>query len=999
MPEPTSDSPPQLRLLGAAHWRSGLDRRDLPDNLPGYLTAYLAYRADWVSREALAGLFWPERAEDEAQHNLRANLHRVRSLLTSWGMGDSLQADRRRVRIDLPTDVSSYRAALGRAHWPAAVALHGEPLLSAMSFRGFALLEEWARGERQALTDAWRDAVLKAALAHEQGGEGQPAAALLLRLLQADAGTEDAMQALLRVASAGGRRDEALAAFERFRRWLEAELGLQPMPATVALADALRTGAQAPVRTAVAPAVAGVPRAVIQPPRVVGRDPEVAQLADTAQRLIAVGGEPGVGKTRLLEEALPGARWIACREGLAQVPFAPLIEYLHDFRDSLPELGEFRLDLARLLPELADGELLPPADPALGKARLLDALAHVLEDGERPLVFDDVQWSDAATAELIVSLARRARVPLRLAHRMTEPVPALDELLDALEAAGLLRMVLEPLSAEALRELLAELSHSAAGPPKFSAWLHARTGGNPFFALQTLRALFESRRLAATEVGWSSDLDAVTIDYSELEVPARVADLVRRRLRGLSDTARRVLGVVAVCGSARDVERIAATVGLSAWATAEALAEAERAGLLRDGRFVHDVIRESHLGSLAEPLRVVLHSAVARHFDGVLPPAQIAEHWWAASNAAAAVEATVLAARTYSGEGLFDEAVRLLNAAQVRVGDSSLKARVLANLGQVSFDCERLDEAEAQAVAALAEVIQPADRALAWKVRAGVALRRGSTRLIAEALAEARSSQASPMDLVELTAGLAALKGEPAAAIGELTELLDRLRAERPSLDMLVVLKHLAMMRSMAGESDKALPHYEEAQNLARRMGARYLESEIAGNRVAALIRLGRLEAAATVGEAALEIGKYESSDLIAINLAYCYLRLGRLERGIALFERVRTTASSLYAAHASGQLIEAYSRAAQLRAAEAACADAIERLRVVDVAGIRAGVCIAILQFGSDEWVERARPFFPVQGLTASMRVAFKQALIARGIDSSRYVQEKSAGASNADF
>jgi hypothetical protein len=106
-----------------------------------------------------------------------------------------------------------------------------------------------------------------------------------------------------------------------------------------------------------------------------------------------------------------------------------------------------------------------------------------------------------------------------------------------------------------------------------------------------------------------------------------------------------------------------------------------------------------------------------------------------------------------------------------------------------------------------------------------------------------------------------------------------------------------------------------------------------------------------------------------------------------------------LYAAHASGQLIEAYARAGQPSAAEAACADAIERLRVVDVAGVRASVCIAILQFGSDEWVERARPFFPMQGLTSSMQVALKQSLLARGIDASRCVQDERADAANADY
>jgi DNA-binding SARP family transcriptional activator len=266
----TSPAASQLRLFGTPHWSAPAgDRRDIPDNLPGYLVAYLAYRGDWMSREALAGLFWPDRAEDEAQHNLRANLHRVRSLLAGWGRGEALQAERRRVRIDLPTDVAAFRAALGRADWAAATALHGAPLLSVMTFRGFALLEEWARGERQALIDAWRDAALKAALTHEQAGEAEAAAALMLRLLQGDAATEDAMQVLLRVARAAGRRDEALAMFERFRRWMDAELGLQPMAATIALADGLRAGVKAPPpRPVAAEVAAGVPRAVIQPPRV-----------------------------------------------------------------------------------------------------------------------------------------------------------------------------------------------------------------------------------------------------------------------------------------------------------------------------------------------------------------------------------------------------------------------------------------------------------------------------------------------------------------------------------------------------------------------------------------------------------------------------------------------------------------------------------------------------------------------------------------------------------
>lgn len=236
----------QLHLLGAPHWSSADSVRfDVPDNLPGYLVAYLACRADWVSREALAGLFWPERAEDEAQHNLRANLHRVRALLASWQQPDALQADRRRVRIDLPNDVATFRSALARGDWTAAARLHDDALLAALTFRGLAPLDEWARAERQTLGQGWCDATLKAAQEYERNGDAGPAVAVLLRLAQTEWATEACVQRLLRLAQAAGRREEVLAAYEKYRACLQADLGIAPLPLTVSLADALRTAAPA----------------------------------------------------------------------------------------------------------------------------------------------------------------------------------------------------------------------------------------------------------------------------------------------------------------------------------------------------------------------------------------------------------------------------------------------------------------------------------------------------------------------------------------------------------------------------------------------------------------------------------------------------------------------------------------------------------------------------------------------------------------------------------
>lgn len=990
----------RLHLFGAPVWATAEGgRRDVPDNLPGYLVAYLAYRGDWVSREALAGLFWPERAEDEAQHNLRANLHRARSLLAGWGRGEALQAERRRVRVDLPSDVAAYRAALGRADWPAAVALHGEPLLSATSFRGFALLEEWARGERQALTDAWRDAVLKASLAQEQAGEAQAAAALLLRLLQADAGTEDAMQALLRVARAGGRRDEALAAFERFCRWLDAELGLQPMPATVALAEALRAGTQTAARVAAAVPVPGVPRAVIQPPRLIGREHETAQVADLTQRWIAVGGEPGVGKTRLLEDALPGARWIACREGMALVPFAPVIEYLHDFRDSLPDLREHRLDLARLLPELAEGELLPPADPALGKTRLLEALARVLEDGGRPLVFDDVQWADAATGELIAYLARRAQVPVRLAHRTTEAVPALDALLESLDSAtGLRRLIVAPLSAEQTEALLALLSQAAAGPPLFTAWLQARTGGNPFFVLQTLRALFENRRLSATAAGWASDLDAVTIDYSELEIPPRVAELVRRRLRGLSDTARRVLGVVAVCGSARDVERVAATVGLSPWATAEALAEAERAGLLRDGRFVHDVIRESHLASLAEPLRMVLHGAVARHFAEVLPPARIAEHWWAAGQVESAMEATLRAVDADRYAGLQAQALQLLKRAADRLSDApkrvadAQRARIDALCAHVYLEMANLEGAEAQARAVLDVPAEPADRAKAWLALAAVSMQQGRLDAAADALHEAALAQPDHVDVMMERCKLVHLQGRVSEVVPTLEAHRDRLRRERPGPQLIQCLTSLGAAYDELGDVARGVPLLQEAYRLAQRLGARYAQVDVACNLLWGLSGLKRDDEGIAIAREALALGTYDGTPFLRNNLAWSLNELGRLDEARAQYEVLADGADPTLALIARARLLHLAHRLGEHDRMPALAARVVDSLAGTEVAIAHASAAINLLQHGDDAQVQAVLAVLKPTAFDPWTEESLRAALAQRGVDPFPYVP-KAAG------
>jgi tetratricopeptide (TPR) repeat protein len=736
------------------------------------------------------------------------------------------------------------------------------------------------------------------------------------------------------------------------------------------------------------PAAAAVLRTLDQPPRLVGRSVEREALADPSRQRVALAGEPGVGKTRLLEEASPAARWIACREGLESVAFAPAIDWLRDHLEGLPELGAQRRDLARLLPELGRGELMPAADPAVAKPRLLDALAVVLEHGTSVVVFDDLQWADAATRELVLHLARRAAVRLHLAYRSNEVTPALEALLDALDAdGGLRRIALAPLSPEAVRELMADLTRSAGGPPKFSAWLHRRTGGNPFFALQTLRALFESGRLHAHADGWSSDLDTISVDYSELEVPAPVADLVRRRVNRLSDTTRRVLAVVAVLGSARDIDRIAAATGLSPWAAAEAIVEAQAAGLLGEARFAHDVIRHGVIEATPEPLRRVLHASVARIFDAVLPAAEIAAHWWAAGDPARGVEATLRAAEHDRHAGLPERGIELLEGALAREPSGEDQGRLQAGLARLWLVANEPVRAEAAARQVLREPALPRERALAFALIAELRMKQGRLREAEAALEEAAASDPDePTVLIERTR-LAQLEGRVSDMVRDLERQRDQLRRRAPGVELMGVLTSLGAAYDELGQADRGLPLHEEAWQLAERLGARYAQVEVAINLLWSLSALKRDADAVAIAERALALGEYDASATLRNNLAWSLAELGRIDAASVLYEQLAAGADPTLALIARARLTDLQGQAGKTEGLHRGVQGVLEAMPSTEVYMARAAAALPVLRYGDEAQVRDALAFLRPQPLDPWLFDKLAHALRGRGIDPSAYL------------
>ncbi|HRD97861.1 MAG TPA: hypothetical protein PLA97_15840, partial [Rubrivivax sp.] len=151
-----------LQLLASPCLFQGPQRHDLPDSVPGYLLVFLGARGDWVLREELAALLWPQADEASAQHNLRVNLNRLRPWLRRWQIEPALQSQPRRLRLDLSTDVQSLRVACARGDWLAAATLPHGGFAQGLSFKAFVALGEWAAAQRDLLFAQWRDAVLRA---------------------------------------------------------------------------------------------------------------------------------------------------------------------------------------------------------------------------------------------------------------------------------------------------------------------------------------------------------------------------------------------------------------------------------------------------------------------------------------------------------------------------------------------------------------------------------------------------------------------------------------------------------------------------------------------------------------------------------------------------------------------------------------------------------------------------------------------------------------------
>lgn len=519
----------------------------------------------------------------------------------------------------------------------------------------------------------------------------------------------------------------------------------------------------------------------------VGRGREWALLSGLLERLplgagqtVLVEGEPGIGKSRLLRElarhaAAAGVPVLAtrCYEIERVTPFQPVIDLASRTLDGLPTAALAGIapvslaELAVLVPELRERVPgLPELSddyPEVRQARLPRAVDQLLELARRGrpaiLMVDDIQWADAASAQLLQFLARRAAerpvlVVYALRDEELDTNDQLARLVDSLRRdVGALRLPLNRLAAQESAALVAALLEGRLAAPGLSERLHRESEGNPFFLTSTLQSLNagETSADAASSggPGW---------------LPDALRAAVRVRLAHVPAALRPVLETAAVLGRRLDVDQL---LELSRQPEAElldALDALVKRRLLREEAeggvydFSHDKVREVVYRDIGGARRRLLHQGVAEALErrddghGHERDAQLAQHFEHAHLWTKALRHMVLAAQRSQAlfamrDALhwFDRAVAL-DAAHPDAGDPgralALRERRGAARAQAGQTQGAVEDFRAVLDAALAEG-DPA-RSLHALAQLGMAYRRAdaydeATACLTQALAQCRA--------------------------------------------------------------------------------------------------------------------------------------------------------------------------------------------------------------------------------------------------------------------
>ena len=668
------------------------------------ILSYLVLNRDApIARDFLAYVMWPDDEEEAARTKLRMNLYDLARVLPPELAGRALivDGDSVRLRPDLRLwlDVEEFdRLMADPKRLEEAVGLHRGELLTAV-------YDEWVFPERERRRNAFLAGLMQLVSQARRQRDFVRGIARAQQILAIDPWREDVVRQVMALRSESGDRAGALAEYERFTKQLRLELNVQPMPETLTLHEAIARGEASQPDVPFEPVAESLSaRSAILP--FIGRRTEMGQLLETWSRVargrgacVFVGGEPGVGKSRLLLEFAHAAEESGGRAlvGATSSPEATPYESVVDaMRSALPLVASLKggiwlACIAELLPEIRTrvGSLpeVPHIDAESERIRLFESLFRCLSGLAAPrpllLVLEDMHWAQSASIALLRFFLRRisgAPIMIVATYRDDEtprPHPLNRLRGEARAAACAQSLSLRTLSLDDLHDLTEALRDI---PDVTAASLLAVSDGNPLFLTQFIDDLRKGTQMAS---------------------PASLQSLVAGRIDLLSAEARTAAEIAACIGTRFSHDALRDVSGWDEAALGRALDELFDRRIVREasGRglfeyaFSHHVVHEA-IAQAAPPERAAArHRRVARVLEELYADraaelsATVARHYELAGDDANAVRCYLAAVRRSIGVGALDEAHALGDRTLALTTDPRLRVEIL--LESEAIECRR----------------------------------------------------------------------------------------------------------------------------------------------------------------------------------------------------------------------------------------------------------------------------------------------------------------------
>lgn len=627
----------QIRLLGEFSLFYGSDaiRAVGSLRLQSLLARLVLQRRTPQSRRHLAFTLWPDSSDSQARTNLRRELHNLRQAVPAADRFLTIEQHTLQWRAEAPftLDVADFEQAIAAAHQ--AEEATNEPALREALAEAVALYkgdllpgcyDDWLLTERERLRHAYLQALGQLVALLQKQRDYQPALDYAQQLLREEPLAEESYLHLIHLYALTGDRAKALRVYHTCVTTLQRELGVEPGPAT-------RQAYEQLLQTAAPPPADPAPLTTIRTSPLVGRRGEWQRLqacwhqaAGGQAQFVAVTGEAGIGKTRLVEELVD---W-ATRQGMTTaqthcyaseggLAYAPVTDWLRaaGLRLELLHLEDVWLtQVARLLPELlAERPGLPWPEPiteSWQRQHFFEALTRAIFINARPqvLIIDDLQWTDQETLAWLHYLLRsRPRAPLLVAAtiRLTEldfQHPLMAWLVDLRRTSQLTEIELGPLDATDTALLAAHIAGSELNSA-LAAQLYTETEGHPLIVVETVRAGTLKGRLKP-----------------ETSLSPKIQAVIESRLAQLSSPARRIANLAAAIGRAFTFDVLAEASREDEDRLVKGLDELWHRRLIReqsenDYDFSHNKIREVVYNQLSTANRRLLHRRIAAAMEMV----------------------------------------------------------------------------------------------------------------------------------------------------------------------------------------------------------------------------------------------------------------------------------------------------------------------------------------------------------------------------------------------